>query len=222
GVDVGSSYHWMNDVMPAWATSPTELRRAGGMSASQGRVSSRRLMVTVAMSPEIRRSQARVAALSMACFEDVVTGSALAACVPAGARVHVVQRVLLDGLRDERTLDLSVICQSLQRAHHHGRTVDVEEAASRGAGVREAEAVGAQRVVPVGHPRADLVLHRVHEVADRDDRPFGALKLLREVSGAGLLLRVQEVVLVDGQAVVAQLAPRGDRPDIRAHAPVLA
>src|SRR5690606_3100336 len=135
GVEVGSSYHWMKDVIPAWATSPTAERRAGGMSAYQGRVSSSRLIVTVAMSPEIRRSQASVAALSMAGFGEPVTRSALAARVPAGARVHVVQRVLLDGLRDHRTIDLAFVGQCLQGAHGHRRAVDVEEPAGGRAGV---------------------------------------------------------------------------------------
>jgi hypothetical protein len=42
GVEPGSSYHWMNEAMPACATRPTAERRAGGMSAYQGRDSSSR------------------------------------------------------------------------------------------------------------------------------------------------------------------------------------
>ena len=47
----------MNEAMPACATSPTAERRAGGMSAYHGSESSSRLIVAVARSPEIRRSQ---------------------------------------------------------------------------------------------------------------------------------------------------------------------
>src|SRR5690606_34915565 len=221
GVDVGSSYHWMKEVIPACATSPTADRRAGGMSAYHGRVSSSRLMVTVAMSPEIRRSQASVAALSMVEGEDAVTDSALTAGVAARAGVDVVQRVLADGVGDCGALDPALVGERLQGADHHRRPVDLEEATSGGAGVREAEAVRAERVVRARDPGADLVLHRVHVVAHGDDRTLGALQLLSEVGRARLLLGVQEVVLVDCEPVMTQLAPRGHRPDVGVHAPVV-
>ena len=60
GIDVGSSNQEMKLVMPAWATSPTAERRPGGMSPYQGSVSSSRLSVAVASSPEMVRSQASV------------------------------------------------------------------------------------------------------------------------------------------------------------------
>src|SRR5690606_7186051 len=165
GVEVGSSNHWMNEVMPAWATSPTADRRAGGISAYQGSVSSSRWIVAVARSPEMRRSQASVVALSIDAGDDAVTRrSALAAGVSARAGVHVVQVVLRDRLFDQRAVDLALVGEPLKRAHDHGRSVDLEEAAGRGAGVRETEAVGAERVVVAGHPLPDLVLHGVHEV----------------------------------------------------------
>src|SRR6478752_5783917 len=178
GVEAGSSYHWMNDVIPAWATSPTADRRAGGISAYQGSVSSRRLMVTVAMSPEMRRSHASVSVLSIASTGLPISGSALAARVPARSGGHIVQAVLLDRLRGEAAVDSALLGQRLQRAHHDRRTVDLEEPACCGARVREAEAVGSERREAVGHPRTDLVLHRVHEVADGHHGPGGILQLL--------------------------------------------
>ena len=66
GVDAGSSYQLMNERMPACATSPTELRRPGGISRYQGRVSSSRFSVAVASSPAICRSHARVSGLDRA------------------------------------------------------------------------------------------------------------------------------------------------------------
>ena len=62
GVELGSSYQEMNDVMPACATSPTALRRPGGISRYQGSVSSRRFSVVVASSPDSVLSQASVCA----------------------------------------------------------------------------------------------------------------------------------------------------------------
>src|SRR5262245_60332893 len=80
GVEEGSSYHWMNDEMPACATSPTADRRAGGISAYHGSDSSSRLIVAVARSPEILRSHARVSALSIGADDAGILVSALAAC----------------------------------------------------------------------------------------------------------------------------------------------
>jgi hypothetical protein len=67
GVDFGSSYQEMNDVMPACATRPTALRRPGGISRYHGSVSSRRLSVAVDNSPDSVRSQA-----SVCCFVRAV------------------------------------------------------------------------------------------------------------------------------------------------------
>src|SRR6478735_3352611 len=181
GVEAGSSYHWMNDVIPAWATSPTADRRAGGISAYQGSVSSRRLMVTVARSPEMRRSQASVSTLSITSVDLPIRRSALAARVPARTGGHVVQTVLLDGLRGEAAVDRTLFGKSLKRPDHDRGAVDLEEATGRGARVGEAEAVGTERREAVRHPRTDLVLDRVHEVADRDHRAGGVLQLLGQV-----------------------------------------
>ena len=60
GVDFGSSNHEMNEVIPACATSPTALRRPGGMSRYQGSVSSSRFSVAVESSPVSVRSHASV------------------------------------------------------------------------------------------------------------------------------------------------------------------
>ena len=45
GVALGSSYHWMNELIPVCATSPTALRRPGGIWLYQGSVSSSRVTV---------------------------------------------------------------------------------------------------------------------------------------------------------------------------------
>jgi hypothetical protein len=55
----------MNEVMPACATSPTAERLPGGMSLYQGSVSSSRLSVAVASSPEIFLSQASVSSFDV-------------------------------------------------------------------------------------------------------------------------------------------------------------
>src|SRR5690606_3652310 len=144
------------DVMPAWATSPTAERRAGGISAYQGSVSSRRWMVAVAKSPEIRRSQASVAALSIDAGDDPVTpGSAISAGVSARAGVDVVQVVLRDRLCDQRTVDLTLVCEALQSANHHRGAIDLEEATSSRTGISKTEPVCTQRVVAAGNPLTD-------------------------------------------------------------------
>src|SRR6185437_6307524 len=219
GVEAGSSYHWMNDVMPAWATSPTADRRAGGISAYHGSVSSRRLMVAVARSPAMRRSQASVSALSIVGVPALTGRSALPAGAAAGACVDVVQAVLLDRLGREARVRDAVLGERLKRAHDDRRSVDLEPPPGGRTRVREPEVVRTERDIAVRHPRTDLVLHRVHEVADGDHRSVGAPQLLRQVRGAALLAGVQEVVVVGGQAVAAQLGPRGDRPHVGHDAP---
>ncbi|SBS70958.1 Arginase/agmatinase/formimionoglutamate hydrolase, arginase family [uncultured Microbacterium sp.] len=148
--------------------------------------------------------------------------SALAAGVSARAGGHILQTVLLDRLRRQRAVHATFIGERLQRPHDEGRPVDLEEPACCGTGVGEAEPVGTERRVRARHPRPDLVLDGVHEVADRDDRALGVRELLRHVRRARLVERVQEVVLVGGQAVSAQLGPARHRPDVGHDTPVLA
>jgi hypothetical protein len=142
--------------------------------------------------------------------------------IPGGASRHIVQTVLLDRRGDDSGIHRALRGESLQRADDDRGTVDLEEPAGGGAGVREAEAVGAQRPVVVLHPGADLVLNGVHEIAHGDHGPGSAGQLLGDVGGPRRLARVQEVVLVDGEAVTAQLRPGGHRPHVRGDAPVLA
>ena len=206
GVDCGSSNHEMNDVMPAWATRPTAERRLGGMSPYHGSVSSRRLSVAVERSPEMVRSQASVSAFVLG---FVATSSPASSRRRRSGRAggHVVQAVLLDRLRGERAVDLAALGEQLERAHDDRRSVDLEEPTRGRARVREAEAVGAERGEVAGHALADLVGHGVHEVAHGDERAAGARQLLRDVRRARLGVGVEEVVLVGGEAVAAQLGP---------------
>src|SRR6478735_2244070 len=104
--------------------------------------------------------------------------SALAARVARRAGRDVVELVLLRRATGDVGVDLALLGEQLQRPHGHRRAVDVEEAAGRGAGVGEAEAVGAERGVRARDPLADLVLDGPHVVGDAHDRALGALEAL--------------------------------------------
>ena len=221
GVEVGSSYHWMNDVMPACATSPTAERRAGGISAYQGSVSSSRLIVAVARSPEMRRSQASVSVLSICVGRAAIRAVSsrrprCRSCRPsrrAGGTSRSPAR------RGERSTTPSSASACSVRTTIDGPSI-LKKRRAAGTRVREAEAVGAERREAAGHPRADLVLHRVHEVAHGDDRARRhPCSFSRDVRGVRLLVGVEEVVLVGGEAVAAQLGPRRDRPHVGAARP---
>src|SRR6476620_1071123 len=147
--------------------------------------------------------------------------SALAARVAGRAGRDVVELVLLGRPTRDVGVDLDVLGEQLQRPHRDRRAVDVEEAARRGAGVGEAEAVGAQRGVGARDPLADLVLDRPHVVGDRDDRPLGALEALRDPRLDRRAVGGEELLLVGGEAVATQLVPRGHRPHVGRHAPVV-
>ena len=73
-----------------------------------------------------------------------------------------------------------------------------------------------------GHPLPDLVLHGAHVVGDRHDRAGGAGRRWVTYGTRRSLVRVEEGVLVGGQAVAAQLGPRRHRPDVGDDAPVVA
>src|SRR6476659_1236107 len=147
--------------------------------------------------------------------------SALAARVAGRAGRDVVELVLLGRPTRDVGVDLALLGEQLQRPHRNRGAVDVEEAARRGAGVGEAEAVGAQRGVGARDPLADLVLDRPHVVGHGDDRALGALEALRDPGDPLLGLGGEELLLVGGEAVAAQLVPRGHRPHVGGHAPVV-
>src|SRR5690606_12834367 len=94
GVEVGSSYHWMNELIPVCATSPTADLRLGGMLPYQGRVSSSRVTVCVASSPAMVRSQAS------SCSFVLVIGIRLCLSARAAGRAceYVVEPIPLRGL----------------------------------------------------------------------------------------------------------------------------
>ena len=77
-------------------------------------------------------------------------------------------------------------------------------------------------VYVAGHPAGDQVGHGPHEVADGDHRTAGRRRSALVTYGTrGLLVRVQQVVLLGGHRVAAQLRPRRRRPDVGGDAPLL-
>src|SRR6185312_12382780 len=222
GVESGSSNQWMNEVMPACATSPTAERRPGGMSPYQGRVSSNRFSVAVASSPETVFSHASVCSLlratgaiySCSCRLALATGRA------GGSRCHVVQSVAIDRLLRNTRVDLAPCDQGLQSAHDERRSVDLEEPPGGRASVGESIVVGAEREVVAGNELANLVGHRVHVVTHPQERSLGALQLACQVRLLGLFVGIEEVVLLRGESIAAQLAPRRDGPHVSGHVPV--
>ncbi len=122
GVDAVPSSQEMNDVMPAWATSPTADRRPGGISLYQGSVSSSRLIVAVESSPDTCRSQESARSRSLSwlaagAVRGVLTGgSGLSAGAAGGPGVDVVQAVLVDRLLDDgwSTLPCFASCCSVR------------------------------------------------------------------------------------------------------------
>ena len=97
----------------------------------------------------------------------------------------------------------------------------MEEATCTRAGVCEAEAVSTQGCEVVRNELADLVGNLRSEVGGRDDRASSACQLLGHVRNASGLVRVQQSLFLSGNAVAAQLSPRGDGPDVCGDAPVL-
>ena len=98
----------------------------------------------------------------------------------------------------------------------------LEEAAQVFAGAAAAEAVGAQRGERAGQPLRDLVRERGEVVAGGDDRRGEAGQLDGDERAARLFERVQAVPALLPLRVAAQLGVRGDGPDIRGDAVVVA
>lgn len=83
----GSSYHWMNEVIPACATSPDgRAARRWHVGVLRQRLFEAALIVAVARSPEIRRNHASVAAFSMAGLGGTAQPAQLAAGVARRSR----------------------------------------------------------------------------------------------------------------------------------------
>src|SRR5690606_24182618 len=156
-------------------------------------------------------------------------GSAVAAGVALGAAAAVgedladvgVQPVAADRLLQRLRLDLALTGQPGQHREDDRGRVHVEVPAGGGAGVGEAEPVGAERgEVPVD-PGCDLVRYGAGEVGHRDDRAGDVLQPAGHVRDALLALGVQQVPLVAGARLAGQLVPRGRRPHVGRDAPVL-
>ena len=124
-------------------------------------------------------------------------------------------------LRGRAPLDLALLLEELQRADHHRVGVDEEVPTGGGAGVREAELVGAERREAVRHERADLVRPRGGVVRGGHDRALGPLQRLRHVGHARGGGRVLQGVLLRRDGVAVQLVVGGHRPHGGVHAPLL-
>ena len=99
--------------------------------------------------------------------------------------------------------------------------VHLEEAAQVGAGVRTAEAVGAQHGVAHRHEGADLVGIGAHVVGGGNGRTITAFQQRGDIRLALFAFRVEAVVALHVEAVAAQFVEAGAGPDVGGDAEVL-
>src|SRR6478672_5343535 len=170
------STRWATTVRPSLPVEPVTATRRRGVVEGEGEVE-----VTPSSCPRLRPSEqkgmppAQVSGrhtLSCGWFHPVrmvSPRSAVAARVAGGAGGDVQEPVARRRLPGDATLDLATLDEHLQGPHGDGRAVDVEEPPGCGAGVGEAEPVGAERREVSGHPLLDLVLHLAHVVGDGHD-----------------------------------------------------
>ncbi len=95
---------------------------------------------------------------------------------------------------------------------------DLEVGSERVAGVRAAEAVGAQDDVGAVDPAGNGIGHGFHVVRGGDDRSRRIGQLPDDVGDPPLVLRVEPVMAVHAQAIGPQLLERGRAPHVGRHA----
>lgn len=99
--------------------------------------------------------------------------------------------------------------------------VHFEEATQVGAGVRTAEAIGAEHGVAHRHKGADLVGIGAHVVGGGNGRAAAAFQQGSDIRLARLGFRVEAVVALHIEAIAAQFVEAGAAPDVGGDAEIL-